>query len=68
MCKRGSYWFDGRKGCFGRAMIFNEILDFNLMYILFGGRKDLNQNLEIGLISSVNFINHKEIIDLYIYI
>lgn len=49
-------------------MIFNEILDFNLMYILFGGRKDLNQNLEIGLISSVNFINHKEIIDLYIYI
>lgn len=35
------------------------------MYMFFRG-KGLNQNLEIGLIS-VNIINHKEIIDLYIY-
>lgn len=49
-------------------MIFNEILDFDLMYIyiLFRGRKDLNQNLEIGLISLMNFINHKEIIYIHI--
>lgn len=46
-------------------MICNEILYFDLMYIFFRG-KDLNQNLEIGLIS-VNIVNHKEIIDLYIY-
>lgn len=62
----GSYWFGGRKDCFGRAMICNEILYFDLMYIFFRG-KALNKNLEIGLIS-VNIINHKEIIDLYIYI
>lgn len=53
----------GRIVC--RAMICNEILYFDLMYIFFRG-KGLNQNLEIGLIS-VNIINHKEIIDLYIY-
>lgn len=47
-------------------MICNEILYFDLMYMFFRG-KGLNQNLEIGLIS-VNIINHKEIIDLYIYI
>lgn len=46
-------------------MICNEILYFDLMYIFFRG-KALNKNLEIGLIS-VNIINHKEIIDLYIY-
>lgn len=45
------------------VMIFNEILDFDLIYILFGGGKGLNQNLEIRLISSMN---HKQIIDLYI--
>lgn len=60
-----SYWFGGRKDCFGRAIIFNEILYFDLMYIFFRG-KALNKNLEIGLIS-VNIINHKEITDLYIY-
>lgn len=44
-------------------MIFNEILYFDLMYIFFGK----NQNLEnFELILSMNFINHKEIINLYI--